>query len=214
MTLRSRLTKVLSPLARLLRGRAPARDPWERYDYHVPPTAFGSGNRHDIAWYFEGDSTVRVSSLDEIQDWLLGCEYVDDTALFNETDFWQHPRTFEQLRRGDCEDHALWAWRKLIELGADADLVTGSVLQSSEATVERGGHAWILVREREETFVFETVAKSKARMLRPLVEVRDHYRPEYGVDRERRYYAFYGALVAFNEAKDRGTRRTHNTEAG
>jgi len=193
--------KVLSPLARLLVRRAPSKDPWDRFDYRVPPTAFGSGHRHDISWYFEGDSSVHVSSLGEIQDWLLGCEYVDDATLFNEADFWQHPRTFEQLRRGDCEDHALWAWRKLIELGVDADLVTGSVLRSSESAVERGGHAWILLRERDETFVFETVAKAKERMLRRLADVKDHYRPEYGIDRERRYYAFYGALVAFNEEK-------------
>src|SRR5690348_3236184 len=46
------------------------------------------------------------------------CEYVRDPV--HERDFWQHPKTFEQLRKGDCEDHALWAWRKLTELGISA----------------------------------------------------------------------------------------------
>ncbi len=32
---------------------------------------------------------------------------------------------FRGKRRGDCKDHALWAWRKLNELGIAAELVCG-----------------------------------------------------------------------------------------
>jgi hypothetical protein len=171
-------------------------DPWARVDYAAPPHAFGAGNRHDFAWYFEGDSTVPVASIDDVQDWLLSCDYAPDTALFNEPDFWQHPRTFEQLRRGDCEDHALWAWRKLVELGLDADLVSGTVRHAGDDVVPRGGHVWVLLRQNGETFVFEAVAKQRDRMLRPLADVRDRYRPEFGVDRACRRYTFHGALIA------------------
>jgi hypothetical protein len=115
---------MLAAVAGFLARRLPIDDAWERFDFDAPLHVFGNGSRHDFAWYFQGDSSVHVSSIDDVQDWLLGCEYVSDPELFNEPDFWQHPRTFEQLRRGDCEDHALWAWRKLVELGHDAHLVS------------------------------------------------------------------------------------------
>jgi hypothetical protein len=86
---------------------------------------FGDGARHGFDWVFEGESTVAVASLDDILDWLAGCQYETDATLFREADYWQHPHTFEQFRRGDCEDFALWTWRKLVELDIDADLVIG-----------------------------------------------------------------------------------------
>ena len=208
MRLRPAIARLLAPLTRLVTRRLPARDAWERYDYSVPLSAFGSGNRHEFGWYFEGESSVTVASLDEVQEWLLACEYVQDETLFHEPDYWQHPHTFEQLRRGDCEDHALWAWRKLVELGYDADLVSGTVLQGSEETVERGGHVWVLLHANGERLVFEAVAKAKSRMVRPLAEVRDRYRPEFGVDRRRQRYAFNGALLAFNESRAPSTKRS------
>lgn len=152
-----------------------------------------------------------MSSLDEIQDWLLQCEYARDEALFNESDFWQHPRTFEQLRRGDCEDHALWAWRKLVELGLEAELVSGTVLRGGDGDgmPSRGAHVWVLLRRGDETIVFETVAKTRERMLRPLASVRDRYRPEFGVDRKGHRFAFNGAIISFRETHaDAGERRT------
>ena len=42
--------------------------------------------------------------------WLLGCVYARDRDLFRNPDYWQHPCNFEGLRKGDCEDFALWAW--------------------------------------------------------------------------------------------------------
>ena len=204
MTIRRSFAKLLASFSHLSSSDGSSRDPWERMQhYQVPLTAFGPGNHHDFDWYFQGESAVQVSSLDEIQEWLLACQYVRDDALFNEADFWQHPRTFEQLRRGDCEDHALWAWRKLVELGFNADLVTGTVLHPSDETVERGDHAWVLLYDDDHTLVFEAVAKSRERMIRSLDDVRDRYRPEFGVDRVRQRYAFVGALVAFNEREAR-----------
>src|SRR5205085_1473130 len=88
-----------------------------------------------FAWYFEGQSAVTVGSVDDVCEWLLECEYVHDPELFHEPDFWQHPRTFERLRKGDCEDHALWAWRKLVEprdRGGAAERNDGCVRQRDE----------------------------------------------------------------------------------
>jgi len=211
MTVQRAISRLLAPLARLVLRRLPREDPWGRFDYRVPLQAFGSGNKHDFTWYFQGESIVPVATLDEIQDWLAACEYVHDAVLFNEPDFWQHPRTFEVLRRGDCEDHALWAWRKLVELGHDADLVSGTVLHGGDDdSSKRAAHVWVLFRQNGEPFVFEAVAKVKDHMVRPLATVRDHYRPEFGVDRNKQPYAFNGALLAFLEERRRrpSTRRS------
>ena len=59
------------------------------------------GSVHDWDWYLEGQSTVEVSSPKEIVDWLRCCKYMGDTILFHERDFWQHPVTFENMRKGD-----------------------------------------------------------------------------------------------------------------
>jgi hypothetical protein len=54
----------------------------------VPPRAFGSGSNQPFAQYFEGESSVRVGSLDDIVAWLQTCEYVTDDELFHERDVW------------------------------------------------------------------------------------------------------------------------------
>ena len=110
---------MIRPVVRWVARSVRQDDPWERLPYTVKARAFGRGSIHPFPWYFEGGSAVEVKSLEDICAWLMECQYVADPDLFNESDFWQHPRTFERLRQGDCEDHALWAWRKLVELGFD-----------------------------------------------------------------------------------------------
>jgi len=109
-------------------------EPWERLSHGIAPPQFGAGSHHDFRWYFEGQSTVSVKDMAAICEWLADCEYVRDPV--HERDFWQHPKTFEQLRKGDCEDHALWAWRKLTELGISAD-ARGSSKRLSSALCDR-----------------------------------------------------------------------------
>jgi hypothetical protein len=191
------LRRILAPAVRALARLLPPEDPWERFAYKVPLHAFGSGNNHDFSWYLDGESRVQVSNLADVQDWLLTCEYVRDTELFREPDFWQHPNTFERLRQGDCEDHALWAWRKLLELGIDAELVSGRTRR--EDASPGGGHVWVLIRDNGETLLLEATAKSKAHMLRPLSEVRHQYLPSFGVDRSRQRFAYNGYLVDFGK---------------
>jgi hypothetical protein len=205
--MRRLLARLLAPALRALARLHSPGDPWERVPYRVPIHAFGAGNRHEFTWYLEGESRVEVASLDDVQDWLLGCEYVHDSEMFRESDFWQHPLTFERTRQGDCEDHALWAWRKLIELGTDVELVSGRTLRSDGST--GGGHVWLLLRENGLTFVLETTSKSKRGMVRPLAEVRDRYLPSFGVDRQGMRFAYNGYLIEFGK-KPRGqpSRRT------
>ena len=191
--IRRALRAVLRPLFVALLRRFPPADPWERIEQALPLRSYGSGARFEFAWYFDGDSAIAVASLDDVRAWLAECEYVTDPHLFQEGDFWQHPRTFEQLRKGDCEDHAIWAWRKLLDLGYDADLVVGRCLPWKPG---EGRHAWVVFRDAEGAeYLFETVAKGEG-AIRPLGEVRERYLPEVGVARDRRRFAYSGYLIA------------------
>jgi hypothetical protein len=187
------LLRPLRPLRRLLLRTISVRDPWERLELESPLWAYGSGARLDFSEYLEGERTVTATSLDGVCSWLLGCAYESDQVLFHEPDFWQHPNTFERLRAGDCEDFAIWAWRKLVELEYDADLVLGYCLNDGALA---GRHAWVLLRENEVASLLEPVARERDRMVRPLSEVRDRYLPEFGVDRHAKRFTFDGALLA------------------
>ena len=189
----------LRPVWRLMLRAIPVNDPWQRLKHRVPVGRYGPGSTHDFAWYFEGSSAVPVSSLDDIEDWLLGCDYESDPELFRLDDFWQHPQTFEQIRRGDCEDYALWAWRKLVELGYDAELVVGRNLPWNPDEVPDRTHVWVVFKRDGQSFLFETTCRVKGRMIRPLAEVAAAYRPELGVDRTKKCFAFAGSLLTMRE---------------
>jgi len=167
----------------------PVRDPWQRLPYEAPLEVYGDGARHGFDWVFEGESTIVVTSLDDIVAWLGTCQYETDASLFREADYWQHPHTFEQMRRGDCEDFALWAWRKLVELGIDADLVIGRRVPPGS---ENSRHAWILFRDGEAEFLFEPIVSDRGEAIRRLETVRSEYIPEFGVARDRSRFLFAG----------------------
>ena len=189
----------------------PVRDPWQRLAYEAPLAMFGEGARHGFDWVFEGESAIAVRSLDDVLDWLEGCHYESDPSLFRESDYWQHPHTFERLRRGDCEDFALWAWRKLVELGIDADLVIG---RRVPPTSENSRHAWILFREGSDEFVLEPVIRDRSEAVRHVSTVRGAYIPEFGVARDRRRFVFAGyAYFLQNRHLGRASDAT-GTEAG
>lgn len=169
----------------------------------IPATAFGSGSRQQFAQYFDGETSVPVESIDDIVEWLLRCEYTTDMALFHERDHWQHPSAFEQVRRGDCEDFALWAWRKLAEIGIDAEFYVGRVLCGGEPEVDRQ-HAWVVYRVNGADFLFEPAARSRAQMIRSLADVMDDYVPHFAVDRRFRTSAFVGCVL--DSCRDRQIR--------
>jgi hypothetical protein len=191
---------MFRPFLRIFLRFTSVGDHWKRIDVRIPVHKLGVGSRHEFSWYFEGQSRVGIATIQDIMRWLLSCEYVSDPDLFHEPDFWQHPTTFEQLRRGDCEDHALWAWRKLLEIGCDAVLVFGRRLpwQPNVKGKERG-HAWILLSGDDGVLLFEPSAKSIEKMLRQRAEVASEYRPEIGVDRNRKTFAYNGLLQSMRE---------------
>jgi Bacterial transglutaminase-like cysteine proteinase BTLCP len=175
-------------------GLGAADSPWERVPMDVPATAFGPGSRWQFAHYFEGESRVRVTSIDDIVEWLGTCEYVSDTDQFHEQDLWQQPCAFERLRRGDCEDFALWAWRKLAEIGVESEFYVGRVVCGDEPPIDRH-HAWVVYRVDRADFLFEPAARDRQRMIQPLSAVKDEYVPHFAVDRRFVTCAFVGCIL-------------------
>ena len=157
-------------------------DPWAHVEHPVPFRYFGLGSKRDFRWYLEGKSTVAAANLEQIQRWLLTCAYQRDEILFGDPDLWQHPEQFEGLRKGDCEDHAIWAWRKLRDIGIPARLFTGRVALPLEGGP--GFHAWVVFEQDARSWLFETTAFNIRRMVRPLDDVRAFYIPHYSVDHD------------------------------
>jgi hypothetical protein len=185
------LGRLLSPfrrLAALLVGRESA---WERVTMPVPTGVFGPGSLKPFAQYFEGESCVRVGSIDDIVAWLQTCEYITDLELFRERDVWQHPGMFETLRRGDCEDFALWAWRKLAEVGIDAEFCVGRVICDDRPGINRQ-HAWVVYRVNGTAFLFEPAARTPSKMIRPLADAMGEYVPHFAVNHRFETNAFVG----------------------
>lgn len=183
-------------------------DPWEKVSASIVIQAFAPGSRMDVDWYFTGRSKVRVESLEDVQRWLWRCDYVADAELFREPDYWQHPQTFEQLRRGDCEDFALWAWRKLVELRQPAEFVVGYRQDdAASGTPKRARHAWVLIQREGQLCLYEPTNRDYEKSVQPLDLVRHRYVPEFGVGPDLRPVVYAGYLLTQKEQQYRPQQR-------
>jgi len=181
-------------LVPFVRRYAAAPERWSYTRHPVPPRAFGSGAPKSFRWCFESETQVAARSVNEICEWLCGCRYAFDDDTFVTPDFWQHPRTFEMIRRGDCEDHALWAWRKLREIGFPAWLVVGGTAWYPERAPHR--HVWVqFTRGEGEEVVLEATCKQASAMIRPVDAVRDVYRPHFAVEHGTFHTRVYGGFL-------------------
>ena len=191
----------LLPLVRMAERYYEEADVWVHAELDTHHARIGS--RFEFWHYLRGKSQVEVASLEELLGWLLACSYADDMALFQERDFWQHPSTFEQLRRGDCEDHALWAWRKLGELGIPARFYTGRQHGEDGGT---GFHAWVVLQLEGEEWLLEATSKDRDKMLLRLSEARDRYAPHYSVG-HMRDARIYGGFLQYRDQRKRRRRK-------
>jgi hypothetical protein len=158
-------------------------DPWERLQMQVSARTFGLASESEFWTYLDGPSRVPARSVEEVCAWLRDCEAIDDQTLFLQPDFWQHPAAFEQLRRGDCEDHALWAWRQLHRLGLQTFFMAGLWRNIP--------HTWVTYHRAGTEYLIETTAKS-GEMTRPLDGARAFYCPALAVDNQCRTYVYQG----------------------
>jgi hypothetical protein len=95
----------------------------------------------------------------------------------------------------------LWAWRKLAELGIDAEFFVGRILSVEEPDVDRQ-HAWVVFRVGDVQFLFEPAARSRELMIRELADAMHDYVPHFAVDGLLRTFAF-GGYVADSDRRRR-----------
>ena len=175
-----RVTRALArPFHRLVLAQIRATSPWEVIaEVDVAPQAFGLGSKRPFTWYFQGSCDSAIGSVEEMCEWLRGCTYESDQLQFGVADVWLHPAEFERTRKGDCDDHALWAWRKLTELGYEAELFSGEV-----AGLASERHVWVVFKNAEgQQLLCETIAKRAGKMILPLETARKVYAPFFSVD--------------------------------
>lgn len=158
-------------------------DPWSRLEMRVSGRSFGLASHHDFGLYLEGPSRVPTKTLADLCAWLRECEAIDDQTLFQQPDHWQHPASFENLRKGDCEDHALWAWRQLNQLEVPALFVAGLWGDIP--------HTWVLFQHNGSEYLLETTAKT-GEMMHSVEAARHFYCPALAVDRHCRTYVYQG----------------------
>lgn len=179
---------LLRPFYRLLlRSFCDDGDHWKRNNHNIPFWRIGS--RRPFRWYLEGESIVEVRSFEAMLAWLAECSYAHDSELFNEPDFWQHPKTFEHLRKGDCEDFALWSWRKLLELGYHAEFTIGKIAVTAE---EDHGHAWVVFDRDDKRYLLDAATSDGGDVHWELERVKRTYIPEFGVDGSFKKYVYNG----------------------
>lgn len=99
--------------------------------------------------YVSQPLSVKCESIGDVRSFLVTCRGVSDMEQFGKEDYWQPPEHFEQVKKGDCEDFALWTWRQLLALGYDARVVFGR--QGRYGT----GHAWVTFAKDGKYFLVE-----------------------------------------------------------
>ncbi len=189
-TIRRFIRWCLAPIYRFVLPTITVEDPWAILTTWVPLGALGPGSKRRFEWFLEGATTISPKNMEELCDWISECKYIHDLDLFHEADFWQHPKTFEYLRKGDCEDFALWAWRKLIEMDIEATFFIGRVIPNSTWN-ER--HAWVVLSHKGERFIFEPTLKRR-HMLQPFHLAKNCYEPHFMVGRDCKPVACEGII--------------------
>ena len=191
------------PFRHLLADWVAHEDVWAFQEMDLPPGWLGS--TYDFWHYLDGHSEVRLHRREDIWAWLVECEKKSDLELFSQRDYWQHPLTFEQLRKGDCEDHALWAWRKLGELGFPARFFVGQWQPDGPVGLESGKHAWVTFEDEDGEYLVESMASGVEEMVQPLAKAKPEYTPHLSVG-HLRDTRIYGGFLQYREwlRKNRG----------
>ena len=160
-------------------GRKTVRPEWRRKGIH--PT-FPMGR------YFSQPLTVKCECIRDIRMFLWGCKGVTDKELFGKDDYWQPPEEFEQRRKGDCDDFALWTWRQFLALGYDARFIGGRCGRYGI------GHAWVEFFKDGKWFLVEPGLSWVGDKMPRLSTLR--YHPKLSV-------AWDGSKVSFYSHEDR-----------
>jgi predicted transglutaminase-like cysteine proteinase len=171
------------------KNKASQVNPVSKRSISVDHQRFGKGSLSHFRLYLKGESNVSIKSVQDICEWLMECQYVSDYELFRYPDLWQHPLDFEVGRKGDCEDHCLWAWRKLHDLGIEAEFVVGKIALKNGGW---GDHTWILLKNGGSDQIIETTAKRMDQFMVTASKAEHLYRPYYSMDTKLQSYVYQG----------------------
>ena len=133
--------------------------------------------------YLSQPLSVACTTISEIRAFLLQCRYVSDQEQFNKPDYWMPPEEFEQRKKGDCDDFALWTWRQLMAMGCQCRFVIGRASRYGE------GHAWVTLKEHETSFLVEPLMARLGDKLPRLSTVR--YEPRISVEWDGKQIHYY-----------------------
>lgn len=143
--------------------------------------AYDTRKGRSLAKSFEGylESVLKTfTGWVEVRDFLAGCLYTkDDVQHEGRRDVWLHPEDFERRLKGDCEDHALWAWVQLSRLSWDVRFTVGMW--------EGKGHAWVMVYRGSTIQLLEATEKRKDEILLDPIPA---YEPVWSVDSKLRFF--------------------------
>ena len=120
--------------------------------------------------------------------------YQTDLAQYHREDVWQTSYQAMNSERGDCEDHALALADWLIGLGMDARVVIGKM--------KGEGHAWVVVREGQRTFLLEATNKRRQRSWAyPLAILHPEYQPHDMFNRTQWWRQSGGPTTDYSDAR-------------
>ncbi|HEY7893834.1 MAG TPA: hypothetical protein VIC24_02920, partial [Gemmatimonadaceae bacterium] len=99
---------------------------------------------------------------------------------------------------------ALWAWRKLTELGIPAEFYVGRWRTAKDC--EPGFHAWVVCKRDGIEYLLEATGSDRTTILRPLAEVQQDYIPHFAIDAQFNSSVFGGYMLYLKEelAKRKG----------
>jgi hypothetical protein len=128
------------------------------------------------------------SDFSDMRRFLAKCKYVSDQEQFGQKDYWEPPDQFEETKKGDCEDFALWAWRQLLHMGYPARFVLGRTGRYGE------GHGWVTFQKEGHSYILEALSWPAGLTLPRLSIIR--YKPKFSM-------SWDGENVSYFEHEDK-----------
>jgi hypothetical protein len=123
----------------------------------------------------QSPTLIPISFPLELFHFLSGCRFLPTVELLDNAVL---PQEFERRQAGGTFAHALWAWRKCIDLEEGPRLTIGAYHDSP--------HAWVTLYEETRAFIFETTRKDELVLLRSWEQ--SLYEPWFSIDANLNYF--------------------------
>ena len=151
----------------------------------APRVSFLRGVRPTLPMgrYVSQPLAVQCETIQDICKFLRGCRAQSDQDLFNKREYFQPPEEFERLKKGDCDDFALWTWRQFIALGYDARVVFGKAGRFGQ------GHAWVEFFQDNKCYLVEPQLGALGEAMPRLSTLR--YAPQFSASWDGKTLAYY-----------------------